>query len=62
MEKKTNEPIRKDKSILTFFLVFFPTLVIALSSNILISVALMIYQGVVLKQFIDEYYKYYKYY
>jgi len=59
------EPIEKnplDKSVLSFFLIAFPTVVIILVGIIggrfywLIQIVLAIYQLVTLKQFIDSYY------
>jgi hypothetical protein len=64
MKKETKKPTESDKkSMLSFFLIAFPTLLIIISMMIfpdtgyLIALALAIYQFVVLKQFIDEYYK-----
>jgi len=59
-EKKEKAPL--DKSVLSFFLIAFPTIIIVLVGIIggkfywAIQIILAIYQLVILKQFIDSYY------
>ena len=60
MAKKEKVPL--DKSVLTFFLIAFPTILIIIvglmASKLgwVIQIALAIYQFLVLKQFVDNYY------
>ena len=60
MGKKEKVPL--DKSVLTFFLIAFPTILIIIVGLMearfgwLIQIALAIYQFLVLKQFVDNYY------
>lgn len=60
-EKKQSEKpkINKkvDRSVLSFFILLFPSLIISLSSSIGIKAGLLIYQAILLKQFIEDYYK-----
>ena len=59
---KEKEKVPLDKSVLSFFLIAFPTVVIILVGIIggkwfwLIQIVLAVYQLVTLKQFIDSYY------
>jgi len=60
MVKKEKVPL--DKSVLTFFLIAFPTILIIIVGFMaskfgwVIQIALAIYQFLVLKQFVDNYY------
>jgi len=64
MELKKEKPKRVDKKMLTFFLITFPTLLIIVLANIgnqswgwIIEIALAVYQFILLKQFLDNYYE-----
>ena len=60
--RKERKKLPLDKSVLTFFLISFPTLLIIIvgfmsgSWNWIVQVAIAIYQFLILKQFIDNYY------
>ena len=56
------EPKKKNKQILTFFLVMFPSLLLSgdygsLAVNLVLKAALLFYQFVILKAFLDDYYR-----
>jgi hypothetical protein len=55
MEKQ--KPKRVDKKLLTFFLIAFPTILVAAVPIWWVQGALAFYQFVLLKQFLDNYYE-----
>lgn len=60
MEIKKAKPVKEkrvDKKVLSFFLIVFPSLVLALTASFGVKVAMLFYQAVVVKQFVDSYYK-----
>lgn len=61
MRAKQEKPKRVDKKTLSFFLIGFPTLIIVANSMISpgtwwVNIILAVYQFVMLKQFLDDYY------
>lgn len=59
---KPQRKVRVDKKILTFFLIAFPTLLIILlgawvKDSWFIQIALALYQFILLKQYLDNYYE-----
>ena len=56
MKKVKSPSPKKDRKILTFFLIMFPSIVLAASQNLLVQVAMVAYQAILLKQFLDDYY------
>lgn len=56
--KKAKEVRSVDKKILSFFLLVFPSVILAASDNWIIKSLLLLYQAILAKQFIDDYYKY----
>lgn len=57
MIKKKKKVRKVDRKMLTFFLVLFPTLIIAISQNIVIKCLMLIYQAIMLGQILEDYYK-----
>ena len=56
-ESKIIKPKKKvDRKVLSFFLLLFPSLLISLTDSIGVKVALIFYQAILLKQFIEDYY------
>lgn len=56
-QKKVNINKKKvDRKVLSFFLLLFPSLIISLTDSIGVKVALIFYQAILLKQFIEDYY------
>ncbi len=62
MDKSTKLPEKVDKKILTFFLIAFPTLLIIAMGMLApdtwwVQIILALYQFILLKQFLDNYYE-----
>ncbi len=53
---KSKEKKKVDRKVLSFFLLLFPSLIITLADSIWMKVALIFYQAILLKQFIEDYY------
>jgi len=60
MKAKTQENPKRsvNHKVISFFLLGFPILLIGVADNLLLKVLLILYELVVLKQFIDNYYEY----
>ena len=60
MKAKTQENPKRsvNNKVISFFLLGFPILLIGVADNLLLKVLLILYELVVLKQFIDNYYEY----
>lgn len=59
MVKQLNEEekMSNKNKVLTFFLLAFPTVIIAAIDDLYVKIALVLYQFIMLKQYIDRYYE-----
>lgn len=57
LKKKEGGQTKKvDRKVLSFFLLLFPSLIISLASSTWVRLALLVYQAILLKQFVEDYY------
>ena len=57
VKKKPVKPIKKNKAVLTTFILLFPSLLLALSTNIIEKVLLFFYIAIIVKNFVDSHYE-----
>lgn len=55
--KKVVKSKKVNPLILSFFLIIFPTVIIGYSDNLMVKAALLFYQAILLKQYLDKYYE-----
>jgi RsiW-degrading membrane proteinase PrsW (M82 family) len=58
--KEGKKSVKKNPAMLTFFIMLFPVLVLAMSSMVsdwVLKIALFFYEAILLKNFIDDHYK-----
>jgi hypothetical protein len=54
--KKPVRPAKKNKAVLTAFILLFPSLLLALSTNTVERVLLFFYIAILIKNFVDDHY------